>query len=457
MSGALRAAGHRLPAATKVALATGDFATNTTLASLTLVFVPYFLIEVADLRPALAGLVPFVARIIDAVTDPLMGRISDRTRWHWGRRRPYFLLGAVPFGLAFALLWTSPPVGSEVGRCAFYMAVYVLLSLATTVVSVPYLALLPEMALDYDERTSVNTYRHVASVFGIVAALGLRPLAGVYGEGPIGFAVAGSLYGVLVTLPWVIVYVASWEREEFRSRPSVSSLGEGLSSLARHATYRQLTALYLTGRMAIDLTGALLLLYFTHWIGRSADFEPAMLIFLTAVICASPVWLRLTRRFDKAAMFRAGALLWMAGQVLLLAVQPDWPRGVALSLGLLLGAGYAVVDFMPWAMIGDVIDEDDLAYGERREGLYNGSFGFLRKVAGAAVVMVALAILDLAGFRKGAAPDASAILAIRYLTALGPAVLLLVAVWLARGYPLGRERHGAIARDLAARRPRSEK
>jgi Na+/melibiose symporter-like transporter len=104
-------------------------------------------------------------------------------------------------------------------------------------------------------------------------------------------------------------------------------------------------------------------------------------------------------------------------------------------------------------MIGDVVDEDDLAYGERREGLYNGSFGFLRKVAGAAVVLVALGILDLAGFRKGAQPDDVAIQAIRYLTALGPACLLAVAVWLARGYPLGRERHGAIARALAARRP----
>jgi Na+/melibiose symporter-like transporter len=453
VSGALRAAGNRLPVPTKVALATGDLATNTTLASLTLVFVPYFLIEVGDLRPALAGLVPFVARVVDAITDPLMGRISDRTRWRRGRRRPYFLLGAVPFGLTFALLWTAPPLASEGARCAYYMTVYVLLSLATTVVSVPYLALLPEMALDYDERTSVNTYRHVASVFGIVAALGLRPLAASYGGGAAGFAVAGGLYGVLVALPWVVVYVSTWERPEFRARPAVSSLREGLVSLARHSTYRQLTALYLTGRMAIDLVGALLLLYFTHWIGRSGDFEPAMLIFLAAVIGASPVWLALTRRYDKAAMFRAGALVWMAGQFLLLAVQPDWPRGVALALGLLLGVGYAVVDFMPWAMIGDVVDEDDLAYGERREGLYNGSFGFLRKVAGAAVVLVALGILDLAGFRKGAQPDDVAIQAIRYLTALGPACLLAVAVWLARGYPLGRERHGAIARALAARRP----
>jgi Na+/melibiose symporter-like transporter len=265
------------------------------------------------------------------------------------------------------------------------------------------------MALDYDERTSVNTYRHVASVLGIVAALGLRPLAATYGGGAAGFAVAGGLYGILITLPWIVVYVSSWEREEFRSRTAVSSLREGMASLARHSTYRQLTALYLTGRMAIDLTGALLILYFTYWLGRSGDFEPAMLIFLAAVSAASPVWLRLTRHYEKVTMFRAGALVWMAGQLLLLAVQPDWPRGVALSLGLLLGVGYAVVDFMPWAMIGDVVDEDDLAYGERREGLYNGSFGFLRKMAGAAVVLVALGILDLAGFRKGVPPDASAV------------------------------------------------
>ena len=360
---------------------------------------------------------------------------------------------SLTFGVAFAVLWTTPPMASELARCAFYVGVYILLSLAVTVVSVPYMALLPEMALGYDERTSINTYRHIASVFGIMAALGLRPLAEVYGGGQVGFASAGVVFGIFVTLPWVLVYAVSWERPDFQRRPVTSSFVAGLRSLARHSTYRQLTTMYLTGRMAMDLTAAMLLLYFTHWLGRTRDFEISMLIFLSAVVLASPVWLKLTRRYEKASMFRVGALTWMVGQLVLLAVQPDWPRWVALALGLSLGIGYAVVDFMPWAMIGDVIDEDDLAYGERREGLYNGLFGFLRKLAGALAVFVALGVLDLAGFRKGSPPDGTAVQAIRYMTGAGPVLLLAAAVWVSRGYPLGRERHAAIVARLATRRP----
>ena len=109
---------------------------------------------------------------------------------------------------------------------------------------------------------------------------------------------------------------------------------------------------------------------------------------------------------------------------------------------------------MPWAMVGDVIDEDDLAHGERREGLYNGVFTFLRKLGGALGVFLVLSILDLAGFQKlapGEAQPETARAAIRWLTALSPCLFLLVGVWFARGYPLGRERHARIVAALAAR------
>jgi Na+/melibiose symporter-like transporter len=116
--------------------------------------------------------------------------------------------------------------------------------------------------------------------------------------------------------------------------------------------------------------------------------------------------------------------------------------------------GYAVVDIMPWSMVGDVIDEDDLAHGERREGLYNGVFTFLRKLGGALGVFLVLGVLDLAGFEKradGVAQSETVRQTIRWLTALSPCVFLLIGVAFARGYPLGRAAHARIAAALAER------
>jgi Na+/melibiose symporter-like transporter len=219
-------------------------------------------------------------------------------------------------------------------------------------------------------------------------------------------------------------------------------------------SFTQLTLLYLFGRIAMDLVGALVILYMTHWIGRSSDFEPLMALFLLCVLAALPFWLKLSQRHDKATVFVAGSLLWAAVSLLALAFDPETPRAVLLLWAAAAAVGYAVVDIMPWAMVGEVIDEDDLAHGERREGLYNGVFTFLRKLGGALGVFLVLGILDLAGFVKsegGAAQSESARQAIRWLTAGAPCVFLLIGVWFARGYPLGRERHARVVAALDAR------
>ena len=135
--------------------ATGDFTINTALSALSLVYAGYFLTQVAGLPGTLAGLVPLIGRFVDAFTDPAMGRLSDLTHLRAGRRRPYFLIGALPFGISFALLWTEPGIASVAGRFAYYTLVYCALSLSMTILAVPYLALLPEMATGYDDRTSL--------------------------------------------------------------------------------------------------------------------------------------------------------------------------------------------------------------------------------------------------------------------------------------------------------------
>jgi len=441
----------RLTPLRKSIYASGDFTANTVLSSLSIVYVTYFLTQVAGLRPELAGAVQLVGRGVDAFTDPAMGRISDRCGWKLGRRRPFFLIGAVPFGVAFALLWADPGTTSQWGMFLYYTSIYVLLSLSMTVLSVPYLALQPEMALGYDARTSLNTYRNAGSVLGVFAAVLLRPLANALGGGPSGFALAGVCFGVLMTLPWFLVFTATWERPEFQQRPVQTTFRQGLVILARHRAFRKLVGLYLCGRVAMDLVGAMLILYFTYFIGRTGDFEPVMLLFLTVVIASLPVWLRIAKRREKSRVFIAGALWWMVFLLFLLAADRSWPWWLLFALAPLGAIGYAVVDLMPWSMLGEVVDEDDLATGERREGIYNGFFTFLRKLAGTIAVALALALLGALGFERGAEQNATTLTAIRLLTTVGPAVFLALAVWLARGYPLTREVHARITEQLTKR------
>lgn len=446
----------RLTVGRKAIYGTGDFTVNTVLASLSMVYAGYFLLQYAELPPALAGLIPLIGRTVDAFTDPLMGRFSDHVRWRGGRRRPFFLIGAVPFGVSFAMLWATAPFEAIEVRFAYYTFWYVMLSLAMTVLSVPYLALIPEMARTYDGRTSMNVFRNAGSLLGTFAAISIRPIARAVGGGeatPESFALTAVGYGVAIALPWFFIHRTTWEQPEFQTRRSELRLVEGIRILLRHKAYMQLMALYLASRIAMDLIGVVLILYFTHVLLRSEDFEIMMAIFLVAVIAALPFWLAVSQHMDKSRVFAIGATWWAVTNLVFLFAQPDWPRWLMLAFGPVVAVGYAVADLMPWAMVGDVVDEDDLETGERREGIYNGFFTFLRKLGGAVGVALAMFVLQIAGLPEGrnaVVPD-SAVTAIRWMASVGTSALILLGAFLARGYPLTRERHNEILLALEAR------
>lgn len=448
-------AGHAeevLPVWVKSGYALGDHSINVQLATVSLFYL-FFLSEVVGLSPSLAGLVLLAGRGVDAFTDPLMGRLSDRTRWRWGRRRPYFLLAALPFGASFALLWASAGPGGEAALFLFYLAVYVANTLCSTVLAVPYMALLPELALGYHERTSMNIFRTGGVVLAILlAAAGMPWLVERFGGGARGYAGAGLVLGAWVALPWFVVFAVSWERPALRT-PATASFLASVRRLGEHRSYRRLAALFVTARVAVDVAGAMLIFYFTYWVARPGDFSLAMALMLGGVVVSLPFWLRLARGTDKRNVFIAGALWWCAMLLAIFFYDPAQPRWLVLAFAGLAGVGYGVADLIPWSMLGDVIDEDDLESGERRDGLYAGFFTFLRKLGGATGVAAAGVVLDQVGFvRGGGAQSEAALQAIRALATLAPILFLLIACALALHYPLGRVRHAHIQRRLEERR-----
>lgn len=448
-----RAGSGLLSLRTKTVYALGDHTINLALASLLFLF-PAFLTEVSGMRPALAGLVPLVGRFVDAFTDPAMGRLSDATRWKAGRRRPFFLIGMLPFGCAYGALWWAFPADDGTAQFAYYATAYALFSLTSTVIAVPYLALIPELTSSYDGRTSINAFRAVGAILGALLAAGVLPLvASAFGGGPIGYQRMGYAAGLYVILPWIFVYAVTWERRDFQ-RPTRTSFWESLVSLARHRSYRILTGFYLLGRIAIDLTSSMFILFFTYRLGRPEDFGPTLVFFLGMVALSMPVWARVARHTDKRTIFMLGAGWWIGSQLFLFSATPEWPRWIVFLGAAIGGVGYAAADMIPWSMLGEVVDEDELESGERREGLYFGLFTFLRKLGGALGVAGAFALLDLAGYRGGQPIEEAPVALIRVLTALIPGVFVLLAALVAARYTLGRVRHREILAELEERRRR---
>jgi GPH family glycoside/pentoside/hexuronide:cation symporter len=366
-----------------------------------------------------------------------------------GRRRPYFLLGAVPFGIAFLLLWRTPFEGQN-AMTLYYLVVYVSLCLSMTVLSVPYMALIPEWSRDFDERTSINTFRSGFAVLGTMVAASIPAVTDSLGGGAPAYATMAVFLSIWVTIPWLAVF---WVSEEATDRPlprRESGILEGLRTLRAHGTYVRLCGIYVSARIAVDLLGLAVPLYLTEWMLRKEDISPVLLSMLVVVVLSLPIWLQVSRRFDKHRIFVAGAMWFGASLLFIWFVQPEWPHWIMFAAAGLTGVGYAVADLMPWAMLGEVIDEDQLLTGERREGVYNGVFTFLRKAGGASAYGVAGLALSVAGYEAslGTQQKEEVLIVIRSLTTLIPACFLLISVLLALPYTLGRERHTEILAAL---------
>ena len=440
----------------KLTYGLGESSLVTSMMALSTVYA-YFLLEEGGLRPLLAGLVPLVGRAVDAATDPLMGRLSDRLRWKSGRRRPFFLLGAVPYGLSFLLLWADPPFVGQAARFAYYAGAYCFFSLSLTVLYVPYLAIQPEMARDYDERTSLNAYRSMVGILGMAAAIAMRSVAEALGGGQADFFSAAAIYSVLLMLPWLAVYKVTFEPPLPPEIPNPASLRDGIGEVARHASFRWLCAIFLLGRMGLDIVGAMFILYAKHWLGRVGDFEIVMSLFCLGILVSYPLAVRLARGREKARLYTVAATFWAITGCGMWFVQPEWPRWVFFLLVPVITPGFAMVDLMPWSMVGEVADEGELESGERRDGLYNGVLSFVRKLGGALGLAMVFAVLDFLGFSEGREVQTeTARQAVRAMTAFAPGVVLLLGAWLAWHYPLDRARHQEIERGLEARRRAQE-
>ncbi|MGH7338274.1 MAG: MFS transporter, partial [Myxococcota bacterium] len=185
--------------------------------------------------------------------------------------------------------------------------------------------------------------------------------------------------------------------------------------------------------------------------GRSEDFELTMGLFFAVVLASLPVWVRLAGHMEKATVFVIGALWWAVALAVIVFVEPDWPRWLVIGFAVIGAAGYAVMDLMPWSMLGEVVDEDDLDTGERREGTYYGLFMFVRKLAGALAVWLALTLLGVLGYEHDRPANEATLTATRWLTSVVPAAFLVLAAWIAHGYQLTRARHAEIRAALDRR------
>ena len=417
-------------------------------------FLNAFLLDVAGLRPVAAGAIFLIVKIWDGVNDPLIGFLTDRTHTRWGRRRPWLLFGAVPFGLAFFLHWLVPDIGSA-GKFWYYLIVALLLDTAFTAVNVPYAALTPELTQDYDERTNLHTYRASFSILGSTfAAFFHGVIVGTIDNVLVGNAVSAAIWAFFIIASTLVTF--AYTRETFFQRPASEELGflDGLRVVFSNRPFLFVTAIYLLSWLCVQFVQANLLLYVRYWIRAEEHFAFLILAVQLSTFVFILIWSRLSRRTGKKTVYYIGMSVWIIVAIALFFVQPGQVTLLYLLAGL-AGAGVSIAFLIPWSMLPDVIELDELKTGRRREGIYYGFFVFLQKLGISLGLALSNFVLEAAGYITpppgGPFPDqpVGVLLALRTFVSLAPVAILLVSFPVVHLYPITRQKHAEIRAELA--------
>lgn len=444
---------ERLPQRSKIVYGVGDvgFSLTTTIVA---AYFAIFLTDVVGIQPSVAAVAIFVGRSWDYLNDPLVGHISDRTRSRWGRRRPFLLFGALPFALAFSLLWLRPGWNNQIALVFYYALAYVLFDTAATFVYMPYFSLTPELTLDYDERTALTTCRMFFSIVGSLIAFTI-PLMIVRGFAPQNahrVALMGAIFAVVSALPLWLVFWGTRERQEYACQ-SVPDLKGSLRAALRNRPFIFGLVIFLLTWVAIDILQTTLLYFIKYVVRREMQSDLIMgCIFVTAVL-ALPLWEWASRRWGKRWAYISGIAFWAVVQLILITLTAAAQLNWILALCALAGIGVAAAHVLPWSIIPDAIEWDEWQTGERHEGMFYSLVTLIQKVASSIAIPLVLLLLDATGYIPNTAEQSpQALLGIRVAIGPIPALILCTGILFAFLYPISREKHAKIVAELKARR-----
>jgi GPH family glycoside/pentoside/hexuronide:cation symporter len=453
-----------MPVWKKLAYGVGDSGFSLTSTALALLYLD-FLINVVGVNPGLAGVSIGVGRIWDALNDLIVGTLSDRTRSRWGRRRPYLLFGSLPFGIAFILMWLVPATNDQTLLVIYYTAMYIVFDTLFTLVNVPYIALTPELAPTYDERTSLHSYRMMFSIgFGLVGAI--APLAIVDALSGTNaslearraaYALMAAILGILSVIPVYVTFVTTRENPEYQDLPT-PSIRASFRIAASNKAFLIATGIYLLTWIPIDLVQFILVFLIRDYFGLSGGDRDLIfaLIFGVAVL-ALPLWVWLTGRWNKQRAYQTG-MVFLASVLIALSFIAPGQATIVFIVAALAGVGVSAAHAIPLAILPDTIEWDELRSANRQEAAYYSVITLIQKLVSAGTIALTGSVLSATGYIERAAPDAimtqppSALAAIRFLSGPLPAIFFIAGIILCAFYPISREKHARILRALEKKR-----
>ncbi len=462
--------GDRLKTTEYVGYALGDTASNLFFQTFN-IFLTYYYMDVWGIAAtALLWMFPII-RLFDALNDPLMGLIADRTKTRWGRFRPYLLWGAIPYGVCGYLLFAGPNFGPT-GKLIYAYITYTLMLISYTVINVPYSSLLGVISSSSRTRAVASSFRFVGAFSGmLLISLFVRPLVNFLGGNEaggvnyvVGFRWTMAIFAVVSVIMFWITFATTKERVTPPSEQK-TNVREELRELFRNWPWVMLLVASVLSTAFAALRSGSTIFYFENVVGadKSPVFSIASLglefdrttVFLTTgaigLVLGTALLGSIVRLIDKK--YCAAALSGVTGAcfIAFFFLPSDWYM-VMLALNMLAQFAAGPTSALTWALYGDVADYGEWRYGRRSTGLVYSASLFAIKTGMVVGGFLLPLFLHCFGYVKGVKPTPLTLLGITLAFSIVPGIIALLKAVALFIYPLNQQRVDEIERDLAARR-----
>jgi len=442
----------RLPVKTKLGYGVADVGVQILLTG-TGLYLLNFLTDVALLGAALAGTAIFISKFWDAISDPLMGIISDRTKSRWGRRLPYLLFGAFPFGFSFFLVFINPHITNQTLLFLYAIVTYIFLCTAYTVVTIPYLSILPELTKDFNEKTSIVGYKSIFTILGALIAGGaLMPVVATFKDKSTGYMAMGAIFGVVAALVTLVPFFTLKKLPMFETEAEHFSIKDTLKLCFKNKPFLNILASYLLVMFAVSILMSMLIYYIIYWLEMPATYmAPVFLILMITAAIFLPLWVKMGEKIGKKAAYILGMSFLIVGMMITFFVPQDKIYWLYAAV-FIVGIGFSTNYVFPHTILPDTIEYDEFLTGKRREGIYYGMFQFIQKFGFALGVFVSGWGIKIAGYVPNVPQSPKTLFGIRLLFGPISAFLVLASLIVLLFYPINAEKYEEILSGIEKRK-----
>jgi len=414
-----------------------------------------YLTDTVGIAAVWAGSAVMIGKAWDAVTDPMMGFISDRTLSLWGRRRVYLLFGSVPMCLTMVFFFTAPAYLPQYLHIFWAILALMLLNTASTIINVPYSSLTPELTSDYNEQSTLNGYRFGCAVFGTIAGAGaVQPLVQLFARpgapDPLldqrGFSMMGLILGAVMMIVTLLTFLGTKEKQYRKEDLPTEGFFATFKVVFKNKPYVLLLLTYALHMTGISFLTTILAYYTENILNRPDITTIVLVLLLVTAMLFIPVSVLVSKKIGKKTTYQICFVIIASACGMIFFLGHRMPIEFFYFVMVYAGIGVGFSYVAPFAMVPDVIEYEATKTGVRNEGAYYGMWTFISKLGTALALFVSGHILTLGGYISQAGEGTvvqppSVFGAIRVIIGPLPMVVLLAAILVIQFYPLDKKEY----------------